>query len=137
MTEIDASGWHEISVRVYYEDTDFSGVVYHANYLRFAERGRSHYLRALGIEHRALAALDTPIAFVVTKMDIAFLQPARIDDELCVRTRFFDVRGARLHAEQLICRGQDIIWQANVVAASVDFSGRPRRLPRDMLARFL
>ena len=72
------------SVRVYYEDTDFSGVVYHANYLKFAERGRSDFLRFAGIHHSELLAMTPPLAFVVNAMQIEFLAPAKIDDELRV-----------------------------------------------------
>ena len=126
--------WHEISVRVYYEDTDFSGVVYHANYLRFAERGRSDCLRDLGIHHTELAALTPALVFVVTQMQMAFHSPARIDDLLRVRTRFIDARGARMHIEQNIYCGDTVLWSAQVGAACTDLNGRPRRLPPDLLA---
>lgn len=136
MTEFPEAAWQKIKVRVYYEDTDFSGVVYHANFLKFAERGRSDYLRAIGIHHRALAARALPLAFAVTEMDIKFLQPARIDDELEVATRFYDIRGARLRAEQVIFREGEVIWHAKLTAASIDFEGKPRRLPAELLCLF-
>ncbi len=126
--------WHDIAVRIYYEDTDFSGVVYHANYLRFAERGRSDCLRDLGIRHSDLAALEQPLVFVVSDMNIRYVQPARIDDVLTVRTRFTAARGARLSAEQQIYRDQTLLWTAQVAAACVDLSGRPRRLPTSLMA---
>ncbi len=136
MTKFPEAAWQKIKVRVYYEDTDFSGVVYHANFLKFAERGRSDYLRAIGIHHHALAARDLPLAFAVTEMDIKFLQPARIDDELEVATRFYDIRGARLQAEQVIFRDSEAIWHANLTAATIDFDGKPRRLPAELIAAF-
>ncbi len=126
--------WHEISVRVYYEDTDFSGVVYHANYLRFAERGRSDCLREMGVNHVDLAALEPPLVFVVSDMDLKFHQPAKIDDVLTVRTKFTSARGARLRAEQNIFRGEALLWSAQVGAACVDLDGRPRRLPTHLKA---
>lgn len=134
--EFATAAWLKIKVRVYYEDTDFSGVVYHANFLKFAERGRSDYLRALGIHHRALAARDPQLAFAVTDMDIKFLHPARIDDELVVATRFYDIRGARMHAEQVIMREGEVIWHATLTAACIDFDGKPRRLPPELSSLF-
>src|SRR5438552_8870890 len=84
------NGRHVMTVRVYYEDTDFSGIVYHANYLRFMERGRTNYLRLLGVDHRALfeaAEREAPgFAFVVRSMQIEFLKPARMDDLLEIST---------------------------------------------------
>src|SRR5215204_3894025 len=86
------NGRHVLPVRVYYEDTDFSGVVYHASYLRFMERGRTDYLRLLGVDHRAL--FDEGFAFVVRTMQIEFLRPARMDDVLEIRTAPQEVKGA-------------------------------------------
>jgi acyl-CoA thioester hydrolase len=136
VTSFPAAAWQKIMVRVYYEDTDFSGIVYHANFLKFAERGRSEYLRAIGIKHRDLAERDPPLAFAVTEMTVKFIQPARIDDDLEVATRFYDIRGARLRAEQVIFRGNEVIWHAALTAASIDFDGKPRRLPSEMVALF-
>src|SRR5271163_3525120 len=73
---------HRLPVRVYYEDTDFTGVVYHASYLRYFERGRTEFLRAAGVEHAALLALPEPCAFAVTRISVAFRKPARVDDAL-------------------------------------------------------
>ena len=129
---------HRLSVRVYYEDTDFSGVVYHANYLRFAERGRSDFLRLIGVHHTDLFEGDDPLAFAIHRMEMDFVKPARIDDLLEVRTRYVRASGARIEAEQEIVRlasGQeeategDVLWRAQVYAACIDQSGRPRRLP--------
>src|SRR5438874_13404834 len=93
-------GRHIMSVRVYYEDTDFSGIVYHANYLRFMERGRTNHLRLLGAQHRALfeeASAQAPgLAFVVRSMQIEFLKPARMDDVLAEVTGPQAVQGASL-----------------------------------------
>ena len=95
---------HRLGIRIYYEDTDFSGVVYHANYLRFAERGRSDFLRLAGIGHRELMEADRPLAFAIHKMELSFLVPARIDDVLEVATVYRAARGARIEAEQVIYR---------------------------------
>lgn len=130
----DGSVRHMMMVSVYYEDTDFSGFVYHANYLKFAERGRSNFLRLCGIEHTHLLALEPSLAFVVGHMDIGFLAPARIGDMLLVETAFTRLHGARLLAEQRILRDGRPIWQARVTAAIVDLQGRPRRLPKDLAA---
>lgn len=128
----DGQTRHMMMVAVHYEDTDFSGFVYHANYLKFAERGRSLFLRLCGVEHTDLLALEPSLAFVVGHMDIDFRAPARIGDVLLVETVFTRLRGARLSAEQLISRDGEIIWQAHVGAAIVDLQGRPRRFPKDI-----
>jgi acyl-CoA thioester hydrolase len=125
---------HILPVRVYYEDTDFSGIVYHANYLRFAERGRSDFLRLAGVNHTELFQGDDPLAFAIHRMEIDFVRPARIDDRLEVHTRYARAGGARLEAVQTIHRmddqgGREEIWRALVFAACLDGSGRPRRLP--------
>ena len=127
---------HKLPIRVYYEDTDFSGIVYHANYLRYAERGRSDFLRLAGVHHAALFEGDDPIAFAVHRMEIDFLKPARIDDELEVRTRYVRASGARIEADQEIVRlpgeaggEEEPLWRARVMAAVLDGAGRPRRLP--------
>jgi len=122
-------GVHRLPVRVYYEDTDFSGIVYHANYLKYAERGRSDFLRLAGIHHSELLECDPPLAFAVHKMDIMFLAPARIDELLEVETRYVTARGARLEVEQTIWRDGTLIWRATVRAACIDTDGRPRRMP--------
>jgi acyl-CoA thioester hydrolase len=122
------------SVRVYYEDTDFSGVVYHANYLKFAERGRSDFLRFVGIHHSELLAMTPPLAFVVNTMQIEFLVPAKIDDELSVETILAHVQGARFAFYQRIMRGDTCLWKARVGAACIDLDGRPRRIPKSAMA---
>ncbi|MEP2828014.1 YbgC/FadM family acyl-CoA thioesterase [Parvibaculum sp.] len=126
---------HKLPVRVYYEDTDFSGIVYHANYLRFAERGRSDFLRLAGVHHTDLFDTEDPVAFAIHRMEMDFRQPARIDDRLEVHTVYVRASGARIKAEQSIWRlgpdskPVDELWRAKVFAAVLDKEGRPRRLP--------
>jgi acyl-CoA thioester hydrolase len=121
---------HLLPVRVYYEDTDFTGVVYHANYLRYFERGRSEFLRLTGVSHTALRGLEQPIAFVVIRMTIDYRKAARIDDALVVRTVYERVKRARLHVRQTITRGLDVIAEAVEEIACIDLNGRPRRPPQ-------
>ena len=123
-------------VRIYYEDTDFSGVVYHAAYLKFFERGRTEALRASGVHHSKLLEREEPLAFAVRKMEIEWIAPARIDDLLEVRTSFAGVRGARMFLAQEIWRGDHKLAVATVEAACMALSGRPRRLPAEIAARF-
>ncbi|MGH9585062.1 MAG: YbgC/FadM family acyl-CoA thioesterase, partial [Bryobacteraceae bacterium] len=110
-------GRHYQQVRVYYEDTDFSGVVYHASYLRFMERGRTNYLRLIGADHRALfeqAAAEAPgFAFVVRHMDIHFSRPARMDDVLDVITAPEEVKGASVTLHQRVLRGEELMVEAH------------------------
>jgi len=126
---------HRLPVRVYYEDTDFTGVVYHANYLRYFERGRSDFLRLAGADHSALLGIEAPIAFVVVRMEIDFQRPARIDDALTVATTYDSVRGARFSIAQRLSRGDEPIAAAEVSVASIDLQGRPRRPPAALMAR--
>ena len=118
---------HRLPVRVYYEDTDFTGVVYHGNYARYFERGRSDFLRVAGISHAELLARDEPSAFTVTKLTIEFRRAARIDDALVVRTTYDAIRGPRLFISQRITRGEELIATAEVEAACIDLAGRPAR----------
>jgi acyl-CoA thioester hydrolase len=125
-----------IAVRVYYEDTDFSGNVYHASYLRFLERGRTEFLRALGIEHSRLFENDRAGSwhFVVRAMRIAFLKPARMDDTLLVETIVNGLGGASVEMGQEIRRGDEILLTAQVRIAIVA-EGKARRLPAEVLAK--
>ncbi|MGX6646516.1 tol-pal system-associated acyl-CoA thioesterase [Maricaulaceae bacterium MS644] len=125
-----SGGVHRLAVRVYYEDTDFTGVVYYANYLKFLERGRSDALRSAGVRHDDLLQLETPLGFVVRKITAEYLKPARIDDALIIETRFTAAKAARLSVEQSVLRGDEILLTASVDAACIDLSGRPRRLPK-------
>ena len=121
---------HRLPVRVYYEDTDFTGLVYHANYVRYFERGRSDALRLMGIGHAELLDGDQPMAFVVSKMELAFLKPARIDEALVVRTLYEAVKGPRLLISQAIARGEEILCRAEVEVVCIHMDGRPRRPTR-------
>ena len=118
---------HRLHARIYYEDTDFTGLVYHANYLRYFERGRSDFLRLLGIGHAELHAQDA--AFVIARMEIDFRRPARIDDALTVVTTYERMTAVRLDARQRIYRGDEFLCGAVVHAACIDLNGRPRRAP--------
>lgn len=128
-------GRHRLSVRVYYEDTDFSGVVYHASYLRFMERGRTDHLRLLGTDHRALfeaTAAEAPgFAFVVRSMRIEFLKPARMDDVLEIVTTPREVKGASIALHQQVRRGGDVLVEAEVRVAFVS-GGRAQRIPKPL-----
>lgn len=126
---------HLLPVRVYYEDTDHSGVVYHANYLRYCERGRSDFLRLIDVRHAELLARAPPLAFAVIGVDIRFIKPARIDDALLVRTAFDHVKGPRMVISQTVERAGAILATAAVEAVSIDLDGRPRRLPADVAAK--
>jgi len=126
-------GKHLMQVRVYYEDTDFTGIVYHANYLRFMERGRTNYLRLLGADQHALfaeAQSEAPgFAFVVRSMQIDYLKPARMDDVLDVVTVPADIKGASITLAQEVRRGDDVLVEARVKVAFVS-DGRARPIPK-------
>jgi acyl-CoA thioester hydrolase len=124
---------HVLPVRVYYEDTDLTGVVYHASYVRFFERGRSDFLRLAGVNHQSLLNRDDPAAFAVTKLAVEFRAPARIDDALEVRTLFESARGVRLHVIQRILREDVLIATAEVEVVCIGPGGRPRRAPRELV----
>jgi acyl-CoA thioester hydrolase len=132
-----SSGWvegatHYLPLRVYYEDTDFTGVVYHGSYVRFLERGRTEALRRLGADHQSLGSRDDPLAFAIRRLNIEFLKPARIDDALVVRTSYEEFSGARILARQEIYRAEELLLRAQVEVACVSREGRPRRLPAEM-----
>ena len=126
---------HRLAVRVYYEDTDFTGVVYHGNYARYFERGRSDFLRVAGVSHAELLARDEPSAFTVTRLTMAFKRAARIDDALLVRTTYDAIKGPRLFIRQRITRGEALIATAEVEAACIDMAGRPRRPPAGLVTQ--
>jgi acyl-CoA thioester hydrolase len=138
LTSLDGEirhGRHVMPVRVYYEDTDFSGIVYHANYLRFMERGRTNYLRLLGADHAALfaqAQTQAPgFAFVVRSMQIEFLKPARMDDVLEVETAPVEVKGASIMLRQRVLRAGATLVEARVRVACVS-GGRARPIPKPL-----
>jgi acyl-CoA thioester hydrolase len=127
------AGTHLLPVRVYYEDTDFSGVVYHASYLRFLERGRTELLRATGVDQSALHGSDEGLSFAVRRMTIDYLKPARMDDVLTIETRAEEVRGASLVIAQRVLRGAEVLVTADVRVAAIA-RGRPARIPDDLRA---
>src|SRR6185437_3570748 len=128
-------GKHVQQVRVYYEDTDFSGVVYHASYLRFMERGRTNYLRLIGADHRALfeqAEKEAPgFVFVVRHMAIDFRKAAHMDDVLSVVTAPEEVKGASVTLNQKVMRGADLLVEAHVQVAFVS-GGRAKPIPKPL-----
>jgi acyl-CoA thioester hydrolase len=128
-------GRHTMAIRVYYEDTDFTGIVYHANYLRFMERGRTNYLRLIGADHRTLfeqTEQEAPgFAFVVRAMQIDFLKPARMDDVLTISTTPADVKGASITLLQQCRRGEEMLVEARVRVAFVS-QGRARPIPKPL-----
>lgn len=133
---------HVLPVRVYFEDTDFAGLVYHANFLKFCERGRSDFIRLLGVHHQALANPEQgePAVFVVRRIEIDYLRPARLDDVLEVMTRCEEIGGASLTLLQEVRRGETLIVRAKVVVVLVSSSGKPQRLGqlmRGALERFV
>jgi acyl-CoA thioester hydrolase len=135
----DAAGVrHLLPVRVYFEDTDFSGLVYHATYLRWIERGRSDFLRLKDIRHAAFidGACGAPAAFVVRRMSLDFLKPARIDDVLEVETRVGTVTKATLELEQRVLKGKTDLFRASVLVVLVSTAGKPLRLPPGILEAF-
>ncbi len=135
-----ADGGHRLTQRVYYEDTDFSGFVYHARYLHFFERGRTDYIRLLGVSQGALHAQTEPadvVAFVVRRMEIDFKSPARMDDVLTIVTTPAQVRGARMLISQTIKRDDHVLAAAEVTVAVINGFGRARRLPDALMERFL
>ena len=128
-------GRHHMQVRVYYEDTDFSGIVYHANYLRFLERGRTNHLRLMGAEQHALfaeAEAESPgFAFVVRSMHLDYLKPARMDDVLDIVTWPVVVKGASITLHQEVRRGEDVLVKAEVRVAFVS-GGRAQPIPKSI-----
>jgi acyl-CoA thioester hydrolase len=131
---------HILPLRVYYEDTDLSGVVYHANYLRFMERGRTEFFRLAGIQQMADLESREPSAWAIRQASVDFLKPARIDDPLQVHTVLTEMGGARLSAIQRIFASGTLLVEGRIQACIVTLSGRPRRIPdgvRGVLAPFV
>ena len=125
---------HLLPIRVYYEDTDFTGLVYHANYVRYFERGRSDFLRLTASGHAAMLAGDEPMAFVVAELALKYLKPARIDDALLVRTSYDAIKGPRLLISQTIERDGEVLCRAAVTAVCIHLDGRPRRPTKALVA---
>ena len=133
---------HILPVRVYFEDTDFTGLVYHANFLKFCERGRSDFIRLLGIDHQSLAnpKKGEPAVFVVRRIEIDFLKPARIDEVLEVVTHCAEIGGATLVLDQEVRRDGTPLARAKVSVVLVSHAGKPQRLGqlvRGALQRFV
>ena len=126
------NGHHHLPVRVYYEDTDAAGIVYYANYLKFMERGRTDFLRLLGIEHGRLIAgvHGEPLGFVVRRAEVDYLAPARLGDFLAVVTSIAAASGATVTMAQVVRRDDTVLARGLVKAAVVGQDGRPRPLPR-------
>ena len=118
-----------VEVRVYYEDTDAAGIVYYANYLRFIERGRTEFLRALG--HDQIVLIKEGIAFAVRSVSAEVLKPARLDDLLTIETTVAELGGAQVTFAQRILRGHELLLDAKIRVACVDpVRGKPIRMPR-------
>ena len=131
--------FHQLPVRVYFEDTDAGGVVYHASYVRFCERGRTDFLRLLGVEARQLIsgeASNEPAAFVVRRMSLDFLRPARMDDLLVIETRVKELGGASVTLEQAIMKDGVKVFEAEVIVVLVSVAGKPLRLTESIRVGF-
>ena len=126
-----AGGVHVFPVRVYYEDTDAAGIVYHANYLRFAERARTEMMRAIGVESSALKG-EQGVYFAVSRCAEDFVKPARLDDALEVHTRVTEIGRASLSAEQIVRRKGADVARIDLRLAVIDRAGRPVRLPSEI-----
>jgi len=121
-------GVHRFPIRVYYEDTDAGGIVYHANYLRFAERARSECLRTIGWQHDKMLS-ETGLGWVVRRATIDFRLPARLDDALLVETRLADMTGVRMTARQTVHREGDLLVGLDLELVLLTSAGRPGRIP--------
>ncbi len=126
---------HHYPVRVFFEDTDLSGIAYHANYLKWCERARSDILRLLGIDQRA--AFEAGDGFyAVSEANIKWRRPARFDDVLIVETRCTELRAASARMHQTILRGAEVLAEIDIIAAFLASNGRPRRQPEAWRAAF-
>lgn len=126
-----------MNIRIYYEDTDCGGVVYYANYLRYFERGRTEYLRTLGISPSGL--LEKGILFVVRKVEVDYLAPARYDDLLILETEVFEISRTSVTFGQIIKKDglETLVARGNVVLVMVDENGKPARIPEDLKAALM
>jgi len=121
---------HILPVRVYYEDTDLAGIVYYANYLKFIERGRSEWVREMGIDQVAMKR-DAGVVFAVRRVEADYLQPAKFDDQLDVSTTISTVSAARIVLDQMVLRDDAVLFAAQVTLVALDAQGRPTRLPAE------
>lgn len=126
---------HRFDLRVYYEDTDLAGIVYYANYLKFIERGRSEWLRALGFDQRALKE-ETGTVFAVRRLEADYIAPAKFDDALTVLSTAEAVTPARLVLAQQVLRGEERLFEANVTLVALNAAGGPTRLPKPLRDAF-
>lgn len=124
---------HVLPVRIYYEDTDFARHVYHANFVRYLERGRTEFFRASGLDQTTLATSDEPSTFVVSRIDMNFKRPARIDDTILVQTTFERFKGPRLFTRQTITRGNETLLEADTEMAVIALDGGPSRPSRQIV----
>ena len=126
---------HHFALTVYFEDTDAYGIVYYANYLKFMERARSDFIRAVGVDQAAeLRASGS--AYAVVEVDIRYRKPARLGDDLQVVSTVDQVRASSVHIHQRVMRGPELLTEAKVTAAFLDGEGRPRRQPREWVEKF-
>jgi acyl-CoA thioester hydrolase len=131
---------HILPLRVYYEDTDLSGVVYHANYLRYMERARTEFFRLAGVTKMADLESEEPTAWAIREVRASYHRPARVDDALTVKTELVAISGARIEAVQKIYAGDLLLVDGRIQACIITLTGKPRRLPeslRDLLTPFL
>lgn len=122
---------HRLSLRVYYEDTDLAGIVYYANYLKFIERGRTEYVREIGVDQTRLKA-ETGIVFAVRRVEADYLAPAKFDDVLDVVTTVERASGVRLVMRQVVERGGEVLFEALVTLVALSETGAPARLPAEI-----
>jgi acyl-CoA thioester hydrolase len=130
-----ASAEHRFPVRVYYEDTDAAGIVYYANYLKFAERARTEMLRTFGVSQQAMREAKG-VAFAVRRCQVEYMAPAKLDDMLEIRTRITELRGAAIEAEQVVSRDNDQLVRLNVMLVCVGPGGNATRIPKPVLQAF-
>jgi acyl-CoA thioester hydrolase len=123
---------HILPISVYYEDTDLSGVVYHANYLRYMERGRTEFFRTAGIS-RANLDDEEPSAWAIRRIAVDYHRPARLDDQIEVRSRLTAVSGVRMHVTQTVFSGEMLLVEARIEACMITLTGKLRRLPKKVL----
>ncbi len=126
---------HHFALTVYFEDTDAYGIVYYANYLKFMERARSDFIRAVGVD-QAAELRRSGSAYAVVEVDIKYRKPARLSDDLLVISKVHQVRASSVHIQQRVMRGQELLTDATVTAAFLDGEGRPRRQPGDWVEKF-
>jgi acyl-CoA thioester hydrolase len=121
---------HVLPISIYYEDTDLSGFVYHANYLRYMERGRTEFFRLAGISKMAGLDEEEPTAWTLRSVHVDYLRPARLDDIIHVRSRLIGLSGARMQALQRITLGETLLVEGRIEACITTLTGKPRRLPK-------